>query len=226
MKVQILGARDQQIKSIIAALKIATKGMQEPMSVILVREYGPDPFLVLISCLLSLRSKDVATLPIVRQLWAKARTPEQICNLSLPVLERLFYSIGFYRQKARTIKSVACDILKRFGGEVPSQMDQLLSIKGVGRKTANLVRGAGFGIPSICVDVHVHRISNRLGIINTRTPQQTEFELMRIIPKEDWIVFNHLLVMWGQNVCTPRSPFCSRCAIRDLCKRIGVHASR
>jgi len=203
-----------------------TQTMPKPMVQVLIAHFGIDPFIVLISCLLSLRARDTATLPVCMELFEYVRTPEQMIELSLVELERRFYSLGFYRAKASQVKEACHELIERFSGKVPGSMDELLSIKGVGRKTANLVLGHAFGVPSICVDVHVHRISNRLGLVSTKTPEQTEFALQKIIPKEFWIELNTLLVVWGQNVCTPVSPRCSRCPLFDQCIRKGVTSSR
>ncbi|MBI2775012.1 endonuclease III [Candidatus Dependentiae bacterium] len=189
-------------------------------------QLGRDPFLVLISCLLSLRTKDTVTFPASMRLFEYARTPEQLLKLPILTIEKLIYPVGFYHRKALLMHSVSKDLLDRFGGKVPGIEEDLLSIKGVGRKTANLVLGEGFGIPAICVDTHVHRVANRLGLVETQTPEQTETELKKIIPKDYWIRLNQWLVVWGQQICVPISPFCSKCPLRPVCKRVGVTKSR
>jgi endonuclease III len=141
-------------------------------------------------------------------------------------IERAIYPVGFYRTKARVIHSICRDLLERFGGRVPDEIDALLTLKGVGRKTANLVVTMGYGKPGICVDTHVHRISNRLGYVRTKTPEQTEMALRAKLPAPYWIGYNDLLVAFGQNVCTPISPRCSVCTVRTRCRRVGVTASR
>lgn len=211
---------------IIKVLKVATEGMQPPMSEVIAKEYDKDPYLILISCLLSLRNKDTSTLPISRKLFVVAKTPQQILNIPIQKLESIIYSIGFYKNKAKMLHSVSQELLSRFDGKVPSNRQDLLSIKGIGPKTASLVLGIAYDIPAICVDVHVHRISNRIGLIKTRTPEETEVALMEILPKNYWIEWNKLLVMWGQNICTPISPWCSKCPIYKLCHRNGVKTSR
>jgi len=211
---------------VIRLLRGHIKGMQPPMTDSIVEQFGKDPFLMLISCLLSLRAKDTATLPASIRLFNEARTPETLLSISIPKIEQLIYSVGFYRRKARILHAVSRDLLERFAGRVPSSTEELLSIKGVGPKTANLVLGAGFGIPAICVDIHVHQISNRLGLVKTKTPEQTEKALKQILPREYWIEYNRLLVMWGQNICVSVSPWCSRCAVYDLCERVGVARRR
>ncbi len=147
-------------------------------------------------------------------------------KLSPRQIERLIYPVGFYRTKARVILGICRDLLDRFGGRVPDEIDDLLTLKGVGRKTANLVVTMSYGKPGICVDTHVHRISNRLGYVRTRTPEETEMALRAKLPKRYWIGYNDLLVTFGQNVCTPISPRCSTCPVRALCRRVGVRSSR
>jgi endonuclease-3 len=185
-----------------------------------------DPYLVLISCLLSLRTKDKTTVEASNRLFAITRTPEEMLRIPVRKLEKLIYPVGFYRTKARTITGINKRLLKDFKGKVPSKIGDLLGLKGVGRKTANLVLGLGFGIPAICVDTHVHRIPNRLGWINTKNPAETEIELEKIIPRNYWIELNTVLVTFGQNICLPVSPYCSKCPVRSWCRRIGVKASR
>lgn len=141
-------------------------------------------------------------------------------------ITRLIYPVGFYRTKARVIRDICRDLLDRFGGRVPDDIDTLLTLKGVGRKTANLVVTMGYGKPGICVDTHVHRISNRLGYVRTRDPEATEMALRVRLPRRFWIDYNDLLVAFGQNICTPLSPRCSACPVSTLCRRVGVTASR
>ncbi len=211
---------------IIEILRQATKGMPESMSSIIVNNYGRDPFLILIGCLLSLRARDIVTTPICIELFKKAKTPKEILKIPIKELEILFHSIGFYKKKAKLVHDVSKEIIERFNNKVPSTKEELLSISGVGPKTANLVLAEGFNIPAICVDTHVHRISNRLGLVKTKTPEQTEIALQKVLPKEHWSEWNKLMVMWGQNICVPISPFCSKCAIYNLCPRIGVKSQR
>ena len=185
-----------------------------------------DPFRILIACLLSLRTKDETTGPAAERLFALARAPEVMLRLTPRRIERAIFPVGFYRTKARVIRGVCRDLLARFGGKVPGDLDALLTLKGVGRKTANLVVTMGFGRPGICVDTHVHRISNRLGFVRTKSPDQTELALRKKLPRRHWIELNDLLVAFGQNVCQPLSPRCSTCPVRALCPRIGVIRSR
>ena len=214
------------IPLLIKRLRTATRDMPPTASDAIIAEYGRDPYLILISCLLSLRAKDSMSFPVSCQLFKQARTPEQMVALSQQQIEKIIYSVGFYRQKAKQLCEVSKALIDQFGGVVPRTLEELLTLPGVGRKTANLVLGMAFGVPAICVDIHVHRISNRLGLIKTKTPEETEVALEKIIPREYWIEYNKLLVMWGQNICLPTSPLCSRCAIADLCPRIGVTRSR
>jgi endonuclease III len=212
--------------AIIKILKKATKGMEQPASSAIVEKYGREPYLVLISCLLSLRTKDSVSFPASIRLFSEARTPEQMLKIPISKIEKLIYPTGFYHRKAKLLHEISQDLLDRFQGKVPDDFDQLLSINGVGRKTANLVLGVAFNIPAICVDTHVHRVSNRLGLVKTKTTEETEIELKKILPPQYWIEYNHLMVQWGQNICVPISPFCSKCAIYKLCPRIGVKKQR
>jgi endonuclease-3 len=159
-------------------------------------------------------------------LFALADTPAAMLRLSARRIERAIYPVGFYRTKARVIRRICRLLLERFGGRVPDDLDTLLTLPGVGRKTANLVVTLGYGKPGICVDTHVHRISNRLGYVRTRTPEETEAALRARLPARYWIGYNDLLVAFGQNVCTPVSPRCSTCPVRAWCRRVGVTVSR
>jgi len=190
------------------------------------RESGRDPFRVLAGCLLSLRTKDETTGPASARLFALADTPAAMLALPLRTIERAIFPVGFYRTKARVLHRVSRDLLERFDGRVPSDLDALLSLHGVGRKTANLVITFAFRLPGICVDTHVHRISNRLGFVRTRTPEETENALRRRLPRRHWIGLNDLLVSFGQNLCRPTSPHCSRCPVHAACPRIGVRRAR
>ncbi|MDD5730566.1 MAG: endonuclease III [Candidatus Omnitrophica bacterium] len=185
-----------------------------------------DPYLVLISCILSLRTKDKTTIAASRRLFAAANTPRAMLGLSPGRIQKLIYPVGFYRNKSKVILGISGKILTEYAGRVPDTIDELLKLKGVGRKTANLVLGLGWGKSAICVDTHVHRISNRLGWVNTKDPYHTEEELARIIPRKYWIILNTILVAFGQNICVPVSPFCSKCYVKKFCPRIGVKISR
>jgi endonuclease-3 len=185
-----------------------------------------DPYRVLVSCILSLRTKDETTSAASWRLFKIADTPRKIVKILLGRLEKIIYPVGFYRVKAQVILEASRRIIEQFNVQVPNTLDELLTIKGVGRKTANLVLGLGFGIPAICVDTHVHRISNRLGWVKTKDPYQTEEDLEKIIPKREWIDLNTNLVTFGQNICVPVSPHCSRCYTKKFCKKINVTRSR
>lgn len=200
--------------------------MVQPASNLIVDEYGKEPYLVLISCLLSLRTKDTVSWPASRRLFCRATTPSQMLALPIHEIESLIYPVGFYRRKAALMHKVSQDLLNRFGGGVPNTQEELLSLPGIGIKTANLVLAVAFDIPAICVDTHVHRISNRLGLVQTKTVEETERELKLVIPQELWAEYARLMVIWGQNICVPVSPFCSRCAISDLCPKVGVGKRR
>jgi len=185
-----------------------------------------DPFRILVGCLLSLRTKDETTGPAAARLFALAGTPAAMLALPPRRIERAIFPVGFYRTKARGIRRVCRDLLERFDGQVPSDLDALLTLHGVGRKTENLVVTLGFGRPGICVDTHVHRISNRLGFVRTKSPEETEWALRARLPRRWWIPINDLLVAFGQNLCHPTSPRCSACPVGDLCHRVGVLRSR
>ena len=216
---------NQNIDQVIRVLKKEMQDLPDP-SVTLVGKKWKDPFLVLISCILSLRTKDGTTLPASERLFRAATTPQDMLRLKPREIEKLIYPVGFYRTKARVILGICRDVLEKFDGRVPNDIDTLLTMKGVGRKTANLVLTEGFGLPGICVDTHVHRISNRLGYVRTKTPYDTEMMLREKLPPKYWIDYNALLVTWGQNICKPVSPLCSRCGIRVCCPRKGVGKSR
>jgi endonuclease-3 len=188
--------------------------------------YVETPYTVLISCLLSLRTQDKTTNAASERLFAIAMTPETMLATPVSVIQKAIYPVSFYRVKAKTIHAIAEQLLQRFGGEVPSRLEDLLELPGVGRKTANIVVTLGFGKSGIAVDTHVHRISNRLGYVRTKTPEDTEMALRKKLPRPYWIVFNDLLVTYGQNLCKPISPFCSRCKIAQYCKRVGVATRR
>jgi endonuclease III len=213
------------IHAIVRTLKREV-GQWNPTAVGQVAEDSRDPFRILISCLLSLRTKDEVTGEASARLFRRADTPETILKLREGTIARLIYPVGFYRTKAKVIRGVCRTLIDQYGSRVPDNLDELLKLKGVGRKTANLVVSVGFGKPGICVDTHVHRISNRWGYVKTRTPEETEQALRRTLPRRHWMVFNDLLVGFGQNVCKPISPFCSRCPVERYCARIGVARSR
>lgn len=217
--------KDTEIHEAIAILKEAVRQWRTPAVTIVSQREG-DPFKVLISCILSLRTQDRTTAAASERLFALADTPARVAGLPVEVVEKAIYPVGFYRTKAARIGEICRTLLERYGGRVPDELDELLKLKGVGRKTANLVVTLGFGKPGICVDTHVHRICNRWGYVRTRTPEETEFALRAKLPKEYWLVINDLLVTFGQNQCTPVSPWCSTCPVRRFCDRLGVVRSR
>ena len=210
------------IDEAISVLRRTVKPWEEPV----VGHYKHDPFATLISCLLSLRTKDATTQQACQRLFRLARTPQSLLALPLATIERAIFPVGFYRTKARTLHAVCRTVLDRYDGRVPNVLEELLTIKGVGRKTANLVVTLAYRKPGICVDTHVHRISNRWGYVNTNTPEQTEYALRNILPRRHWLVINDLLVNFGQHLCHPTSPWCSRCPLAHLCAKVGVRHSR
>jgi len=212
---------DTDIDKIIKILRDTTKKWQEPIVTELTKKTR-DPFKILISTIISLRTKDDVTREASKRLYVLADTPEDMLRLDPADIEKAIYPAGFYRNKVKTILNVCTILLEKYQGRVPDDLDALLSIKGVGRKTANLVITMGYGKAGICVDTHVHRISNRLGYVSTRTPEETEFALRGKLPGEYWIEYNDLLVTFGQNLCKPLSPLCSQCPIHNFCKRVGV----
>lgn len=186
----------------------------------------PDAFKILISCLLSLRTQDKNTEIASNNLFAVADTPEQILKLPMKKLEKLIFSSGHYKKKARTIKHVSEIILKDYKGKVPDSREELESIKGIGPKTANIVLAFAFGKNVLPIDTHCHRIPNRLGWVKTKTPVQTEIELGKILPEKYWTDFNAIFVQFGKTICVPISPFCSKCPIEKFCPKIGVEKRR
>lgn len=217
--------RDSDIHTVIRLLKQESRRWRVPV-VTEVSHRQKTPFATLVSTLLSLRTQDRTTRHAAARLLQRADTPRKMLSLSEKEISELIYPVGFYRRKAALLREVAEELLKNHGGRVPSDLETLLRIRGIGRKTANLVVTLGFGKPGICVDTHVHRISNRLGYVSTRTPEQTEFALRAKLPRRYWISCNDLLVAHGQNVCKPLSPLCSQCPIEAYCGKVGVHRSR
>lgn len=187
---------------------------------------GDDPFRILIATILSLRTRDTVTSVVSRQLFERADTPQAILALPRDTLREIIRPVGFYNNKTDTIRKICQQLLDQYGGQVPDELNELLKLPGVGRKTANLVVIAGYNKPGICVDTHVHRISNRFGYVKTKNADKTEMALRKILPPDLWMDINRLLVSLGQNICHPTSPKCSICAIHDLCPRLGVTRSR
>ena len=179
-----------------------------------------NPYLVLIACILSLRTNDRTTYPATLRMLELAKTPQEMMRVNVADLEKAIYPVGFYKNKAGQIIELSKLIVEKYNGKVPDSIDELCKFRGVGRKTANLVMTLGFGVPAICVDVHVHRIFNRLGYIKTKNPEETEFALRDSLPLEYWIPINTLLVTHGQNVCKPIKPMCEVCPIADYCDKL------
>ncbi len=209
---------DRTIDRAVATLKRVVRRWQVPV----VGHYAASPFQTLVSCLLSLRTKDETTREASRRLFRLARTPRGLLRVSAREIERAIYPAGFYRTKARTLRALARTLVEEHGGRVPDDLDELLKLRGVGRKTANLVVTLAFRKDGICVDTHVHRISNRWGYVRTRSPHETEMALRKRLPRRHWRIYNDLLVAFGQNLCHPTSPWCSRCPLDDVCGRVGV----
>lgn len=195
-------------------------------AVTIVAECERNPFKVLVSCIISLRTKDEVTAVASARLFARAGSAERMLELAEDEIAALIYPAGFYRNKAGQIREIARRLVTEFGGNVPDELEDLLRFRGVGRKTANLVLTLGFGKPGICVDTHVHRICNRLGYVATRSPEETEMVLRAQLPGEYWIAINDLLVAFGQNHCHPVSPRCTTCRIAKFCSRVGVKTFR
>jgi endonuclease-3 len=210
---------------VLTILKKESAGWNVPI-VTLVAQRSADPYQVLISTLLSLRTKDEVTTRASRNLFEIADTPESMIRLKAVEIRKRIYPAGFYKRKAETILRVSRILLEQHAGRVPADLDELLKLPGVGRKTANLVLTLGFGKPGICVDTHVHRITNRLGYVKTKSPDETEMVLRGKLPKAWWIPINDILVAFGQGLCKPVSPWCSRCPVSKWCERIGVNQSR
>lgn len=216
--------KDNEFPKAVSAIKKAVRGFKTPAVSVVAK--AKDPYKVLISCILSLRTQDGTTADASVRLFGLAATPHKMLGLNVEVVEKAIYPVGFYRTKAVSIQKINRILVDEFKGKVPDSMDELLKLPGVGRKTANLVMGIGFGQPAICVDTHVHRITNRWGYVSTKTPELTEDALRKKLPKRYWIEINDLLVKFGQNQCKPVSPICSSCQVAAYCDRAGVGKSR
>jgi endonuclease-3 len=216
---------DSHIHEAVSILQELVKKWRSPAVTIVSQREG-DPFKVLISCILSLRTQDKTTAAASERLFAIASTPGGMLDLSREDIEGAIYPVGFYRNKAVQILDICRELVERYDGRVPDEIEELLKFRGVGRKTANLVVTLGFGKPGICVDTHVHRICNRWGYVGTKSPEETEFVLRGKLPGEYWLIINDLLVTFGQNLCNPVSPRCSICPLCHLCDRVGVARSR
>jgi endonuclease-3 len=198
----------------------------DPPIITFIANRGATPYEVLVSTLLSLRTKDEVTGAAAARLLEVARTPQAMLELAPREIEQLIYPVGFYPTKARRLLSISRILLERYDGKVPDTLEELTALPGVGRKTANLVLVEGFKVPAICVDTHVHRISNRIGYVKTKNPDQTELALRKKLPRRHWVRYNELLVAFGQVLCRPISPFCSRCPVTGMCPKIGVDRHR
>ena len=212
-----------RIAAVMRRLARAIDGLDEPAVEKIAEEQKEDPFQVLIATMLSAQTRDAVTHAASTRLFRVARTPRTMARLTVKQIERLIYPVSFYRNKAVHVKRTCTQIVERWGGRVPSTMEGLLTLPGVGRKTANLVLIlAHASAENICVDTHVHRISNRLGWVATRTPEETEHALYNAAQRRWWPIINLYLVTWGQNVCRPMYPVCGTCVIADLCPKVGV----
>ena len=205
-------------------LKKAVRKFRTPSVTVIAKKN--DPFTVLVSCIISLRTRDEVTELASTRLFALAKLPAELLELSNAKIEKAIYPAAFYRNKTKSLKELCQVLVKEYSGKVPDKLEQLLKLKGVGRKTANLTLILGHNKPGICVDIHVHRISNRWGYVKTNSPDETEMVLREILPKRFWKGYNDLLVSFGQNLCKPVSPFCSSCPVEDQCPKIGVNRSR
>ncbi len=203
----------------------AVRGSGDP-SVTAIAKRTRSPFRILVSTVISARTKDEVTGSASERLFARAKDPESMARLRESEIAKLIYPAGFYRTKAKAIRALSKKLAEEHGGRVPRRIEELVELPGVGRKTANLVVTLAFGGPGICVDTHVHRIVNRIGVVSTRNPKETEFALRAVLPKEYWLEINDMLVTYGKNVCTPVSPRCSICRIESLCAKTGVSRSR
>lgn len=213
----------RQVDRVMKRLTAAIRSMEEPAVEKIAQAQAEDPFQILIATMLSAQTRDAVTLEASTRLFRRARTAGTLAALPVRTIERLIYPVSFYRHKARHVKATCRELLTRFSGRVPLTMDELLSLPGVGRKTANLVLILGHRSErNICVDTHVHRIANRLGWVQTKTPEQTEQELYSVAARRWWPIINLYLVTWGQNICRPVYPLCGRCALRPTCPQIGV----
>lgn len=209
----------EKIEKIIQTLK---KANQPQSDFVKLMDSFSNPFLVLIACILSLRTNDKTTYPATLRMLKLGRTPAAFALISANELANAIYPVGFYKNKAEQIVELSKILVERYDSKVPDSLDELLKFKGVGRKTANLVLARGFNKPAICVDVHVHRIFNRLGYIKTKNPEETEFALRKKLPKKFWIEINTLFVTHGQNICKPIKPMCNICPIEEYCQKEGL----
>jgi endonuclease-3 len=216
---------NREIHSAIRILRREVPKWETPIVTLMAETYE-SPFRVLISCILSLRTQDSTTAKASHRLFAVADSPKAMLKLTAKKVEKLIYPVGFYKTKAKNIWKICRRLVDDYGGRVPDEIDELLKLKGVGRKTANLVVTLGYKKAGICVDTHVHRISNRWGYVQTKTPAKTEIALREKLPKQYWIEYNDLLVSFGQHLCRPISPLCSRCPVVKYCRQVDVTVRR
>ena len=205
-------------KNIRKAIKILNEQNYKRTDFVQLMEGLKNPYLVLVFCILSLRTKDETTYGAALRLFELAKTPQEMMQKTQEQIAQAIYPVGFYRNKARQIKELSQEIVEKFNGLVPKSIEELCRFNGVGRKTANLTMAKGFGEPAICVDVHVHRICNRWGYVSTKTPDETELVLRKQLPRDLWLDINTILVTFGQNICKPITPKCNECKIREFCK--------
>ena len=216
---------DREIHQAVRILRREVPKWDTPVVTLMAETYQ-SPFRVLISCILSLRTQDATTAKASHRLFAVADSPQAMVKLTAKKIAKLIYPVGFYKTKALNILEMCQKMIDHYDGRVPDEIDELLKFKGVGRKTANLVVTLGYNKPGICVDTHVHRISNRWGYIKTATPEKTEIALRAKLPNRYWIEYNNLLVNFGQHLCRPISPLCSECPVKKYCPQIGVGVRR
>jgi len=216
----------QTLSEVLSVLRKEIKKWKVPAVGVVAERAIDRPFETLVSTILSLRTKDAVTETASRRLLARAPTPISLASLPIQEVEMLIFPVGFYHTKAKHLRETCQSLLKDHGGSVPRSMEELLKLPGVGRKTANLVLTVGFGDYGICVDTHVHRISNIWGYVRTKTPEETEFALRKKLPRRHWKTYNDILVTFGQNLCVPVSPWCSKCPVARHCPKIGLKRSR
>ena len=218
--------KDSDIHKVMKLLEAEMRQFGLPPVSAMAEEAIVDPFKILISTIISARTKDEVTGPATERLFALAGSPEKMSRLSEERIEKAIFPAGFYHTKAKAIRKASKELVERYASRVPDTIEELLTLPGVGRKTANLVVTLAHNKAGICVDTHVHRITNRWGYVKTKTPHETEQALRAKLPKKHWIAINTILVVHGQNICKPVSPFCSRCPVSEYCARTGVTKSR
>jgi endonuclease III len=216
----------ETIEKVLRILRRKIKQWKVPAVGVIAGRAGDRPFETLVSTILSLRTKDAVTEQASRRILSEAPTPEAIAGLQAPAIEKLIYPVGFYRTKARSLQKTCRILIDQYGGKVPRDIEELLKLPGVGRKTANLVVTIGFNRHGICVDTHVHRITRIWGYVKADSPDKTEYALREKLPRKHWKTYNDILVTFGQNLCTPVSPWCTKCPVAQYCERIGVKRTR